>query len=82
MKLHIFEIVILNTKWKDRISRKDLCTKNFTNTKKFYVDEIAVNLSKIYFLKNAKKTWKPNNHDLKRDWKTWICQRNTFILTF
>ena len=36
--------------------------------KKFYVLEIAaVNLSKIYFLKNAKETRKPNNHDFKRD---------------
>ena len=36
---------------------------------KFYVHEIAaVNLSKIYFLKNAKKTCKPNNRDLNRDW--------------
>ena len=35
---------------------------------KFYVHEIAaVNLSKIYFLKNAKKTCKTNNHDLNRD---------------
>ena len=32
---------------------------------KFYVHEIAaVELSKIYFLKNAKKTCKPNNRDL------------------
>ena len=32
--------------------------------KKFYVHKIAaVNLSKIYFLKNAKKTCKPNNRD-------------------
>ena len=32
------------------------CTKNFTYTKKFYVHEIAaVDLLKIYFLKNAKK---------------------------
>ena len=47
-----------------------MCTKNFTHTKKFYVHEIAaVDLSKIYFLKNAKKTCKPNNHDLNRDWK-------------
>ena len=37
--------------------------------KKFYVHEIAtINLSKIYFLKNAKKTLKPNNNDLNRDW--------------
>ena len=36
--------------------------------KKFYVHEIAaVDLSKIYFLKNVKKTCKPNNHDLNRD---------------
>ena len=35
---------------------------------KFYVHEIAaVDLSKIYFLKNAKKTCKPNNRDLNRD---------------
>ena len=36
--------------------------------KRFYVPEsAAVNLSKIYFLKNAKKTCKPNNRDLNRD---------------
>ena len=36
---------------------------------KFYVHEIAaVDLSKIYFLKNAKKTCKPNNRDLNRNW--------------
>ena len=35
---------------------------------KFYVRETAaVNLSKIYFLKNAKETCKQNNHDLNRD---------------
>ena len=28
----------------------------------------AVDISKIYFLKNAKKTCKPNNCDLNRDW--------------
>ena len=45
-----------------------LCTKNFTYTKKFYGPETAtVNLSKIYFLKNAKKTRKTNNRDLNRD---------------
>ena len=42
--------------------------KNFTYTKKFYVHEIAlVDLSKIYFLKNAMKTCKANNHDLNPD---------------
>ena len=42
--------------------------------KKFYVHEIfyvhkiaVVNLSKIYFLKNAKKKCKPNNRDLNGD---------------
>ena len=40
---------------------------------KFYVHEIAaVDLSKIYFVKNAMKTWKPNNRDLNRDWKTAV----------
>ena len=45
--------------------------------KKFYVDEIAaVILSKIYLLKNAKKTCKPNNRYLNRDWMS----RNGFII--
>ena len=67
--LRIFGIVVLNTKWKDCKSRKTLFTKNFTYTKKVYVHEITVvDLSKIYFLKNAKKTCKPNNRDLNRDW--------------
>ena len=44
-----------------------------TVVKKFYVHEIAaVNLSKIYFLKNAKKTCKPNNCDLNRDSKSCL----------
>ena len=38
---------------------------------KFYVHEIAaVNLSKIYFPKNAKKKCKPNKRDLNPDWTT------------
>ena len=42
--------------------------KNFTYKKKFYVNEIATaDLSKIYFLKNAKKTCKPNNRDLNHN---------------
>ena len=54
---------------KDCKSRKTLYKKNFTYTKKIYVQEIAaVDLSKIYFLKNAKKTCKTNNRDLNRDW--------------
>ena len=43
---------------------------------KFYVHEIAaVDLSKIYFLKNAMKTCKPNNHDFNRDWINMFGQR-------
>ena len=53
---------------------------------KFYVHEIAaVDLSKICFLKNAKKTFKPNNRNSNRDWKKVIrCskQRNVILLTF
>ena len=68
-KLRISEIAILSTKWKDCKSHKNLSTKSFTYTKKIYVHEIApVNLSKIYLLKDAKKTCKSNNHDLNRDW--------------
>ena len=38
----------------------NLCAQNFTYTKKFSTHEIAaVDLSKIFFLKNAKKTCKP-----------------------
>ena len=40
-------------------SCENLCTEYFTYTKKIYVHEIAaINLSKIYFLKNAKRTCK------------------------
>ena len=68
-KLHIFEIVISNTKWKDYKCPKNLCVKNFTCTDKLYVHEIAVvNFSKIYFLKNAKKRCKPNSCDINRYW--------------
>ena len=48
-------MVILNTKRKEFKSR-------LTYTKKFYLREIAAaDLSKVFFLKNAKKTCKPNN---------------------
>ena len=57
------------TKWKDCKSRKNLCTENFTYTKKFYVHEIvALILSKIYLLEKVKKTCKPNNRNLNLDW--------------
>ena len=52
---------------RQEISR-NILYKKFYVRKKFYMHEIAaVNLSKIYFLKNAKKTCKPSNHDLNRD---------------
>ena len=48
---------------------QNLVYEKFTYAKKFYVQEIAVaDLSKIYFLKNAKKTYKPNHRNLNRDW--------------
>ena len=45
------------------------CVRKILRTRKnFYVREIAaVDLSKIYVLKNAMKTCKPNNRDLNRD---------------
>ena len=49
----------------DYKSRKNVCKKSFTYMKKFYEQELAaVNLSKIYLLKNAKKTCKPSHRDL------------------
>ena len=58
-----------------------MCAENFTYTKKFYVYEIAtVDLSKIYFLKNAKKTCKPNNCDLNRDWKMFLNNKKIPII--
>ena len=50
---------------------------------KFYIHEIAtVNLSKIYFLKNAKKTCKTNNRDLNRDWTKNIADILTLYINF
>ena len=50
-----------------QILQKLVYTKFYT--KKFYIHEIAaIDLSKIYFLKNTKKTCKPNSHNLNRDW--------------
>ena len=60
-KLCIFKIVLLNTKLRLQITQKVMYEK-------VYVNEItAVNLSEIYFLKNAKKTCKRNNRSLNRD---------------
>ena len=45
-----------------QIPHKTFTYTKFTYTETSYVHEIAaVNLSKIYFLKNAKKTCKSNN---------------------
>ena len=70
--LHCASLICKILKYKMKrlpISQK-LVFENFTYTNKFYVHEIAaVNLSKVYFLKNAKKTCKPKNQDLNRDWK-------------
>ena len=44
------------------------CARKILRTqKKFTYTIAAVILSKIYFLKNAKKTYKPNNRDLNHD---------------
>ena len=57
IKSRTIKIVILNKYCKEYKSPKNLCTKDFTYTKKFYFHEIAAkNLSKMYFLKNAKRT--------------------------
>ena len=41
--------------------------EKFYAHEKIYVHEIAaIDLLKVYFLKNAKKTCKPNNRDLNR----------------
>ena len=64
-----------------QISQKIIYEK-FTYTKTFYVHKIAaVNSSKIYFLKNAKKICKPSNRDLNRDWIKSVHKKNNFILT-
>ena len=68
IRICIFEIVILKTMKRLQIPQKIVYEKFYVHGKKFYVHKIAaVNLSKIYFLKNAKKTCKPNNRDLNRD---------------
>ena len=55
-----------NSNFKRKMKRMQIPQK-FVH-EKFYVHEIvAVNLLKIYFLKNAKKTCKANNHELNRD---------------
>ena len=57
--------------------------KNFTYTKKINVYETAaVNLSKVYFLKNAKKICKTNNHDLNRGWKIYYHVKTAASRTF
>ena len=56
---------------------KPCVRKTLRTRKKIFVYEInAVDLSKIYFLKNAKKTFKPNNRDLNRNWKIKIIKNS------
>ena len=68
-----------NSNFKQKMKRLEIPQKLVC--KKFYVHEtVAVNLSKIYFLKNAKKTCKPNNRDLNRDWISYfVTKRSTNI---
>ena len=55
-----------NGHFKHKMKRQQIPQKHVYE--KFYVHEIAAaNLSKSYFLKNAKETCKPNNCDLNRD---------------
>ena len=65
--MHVFEIVILIVIRKT-CGRKILRTRNS-----------AVNLSEIYFLKNAKKTCKPDNRDLNRDWSNVVLDYHVLI---
>ena len=61
-KLRIFR----NSNFKPKLKRLQIPQK--LEYEKFYAHEIAaVNLSKIYFLKNPKKICKPNNRDLNRN---------------
>ena len=57
-----------NSNFKHKMNKlqipQKLVYEKFYVTKKFYVHEISsVNLSKIYFLKNAKKTCKPDKRE-------------------
>ena len=61
-KLRIFR----NGNFKPKVKRLQIPQKLVYE--KLYVHEIAaVNLSKIYFLKNPKKICQPNNADLNRN---------------
>ena len=73
-KLCIFKIVLLNTKLRLQITQKVMYEK-------VYVHEItAVNLSEIYFLKNAKKTCISNNRDLNLDWLNLLVLQQKHIV--
>ena len=61
---------ILNTKLKEikRLQVQQKLMYEVAVVKNLYVNKTAaVNLSKIYFLKNAKETCKSNNCSLNRD---------------
>ena len=50
-----------------QIPQKHVYEKFYVHKKILRTKNVYVNLSKIYLLKKAKKTWKPNNHDLDCD---------------
>ena len=67
-----FHFLCSDSNFKHKMKRLQIPQKRayekFYVDKKIYVHDIAaVNLSKIYFLKIAKKTCKPNTSDLNRD---------------
>ena len=64
-----------------QISQKLVYEKLYVHGK-IYVHEIAGDLSKIYFLKNSKKTCKPNNRNLNRDWIKIETSRTRVFTTF
>ena len=87
-KLRIFGIVILNTKYKT--PQKLACEKFYVHEKILRTRNFRDKFIKIFFLKNAKKTCKPNNRDLYRDgnrmtlthWKHLESQYNAFWYCF
>ena len=50
-----------------QISQKLVFEKFYVHEKIYVHESDAINLSKIYFLKNTKETCKPNNRDLNCD---------------
>ena len=68
-KLRIFEkVIIIHEMKRLQIPPKHMSEKFCVHEKILPREIAAVNLSKIYLLKNARKTCKLNNRDLNRDW--------------